>query len=148
MSSRNQGLPSNVLQIAHGSWRARMDISEQLGIPNCFVCRGDSENIVPLEKNVLKAIMPYGHKKPSFATRAWICLCKGILSDLTLSRHYLFTLEARNVTIRYENGVENSVRTPSGRAVLSQTDKLKTCRAVRVVFCSVVVDRRCVVWTL
>ena len=32
MTSRNQGLPSNVLQIAHGSRRARMDISEQLGI--------------------------------------------------------------------------------------------------------------------
>ena len=52
------------------------------------------------------------------------------------------------MTIRYENGVVNSVRTPSGRAVLSQTEKLKICPAVRVVFCSVVVDRRCVVWTL
>jgi len=80
----------------------------------------------------VESLLPEVRKKPrlwntDYANRglvASICLCKGLLSDFTLSRSYLFSLDAATVTIRYENGVEKSVNTPSRLAVLSQTDKL------------------------
>ena len=42
----------------------RKRIAEELGVPNCFTCRGDRENIVPLDRQVLEAILPEVRKKP------------------------------------------------------------------------------------
>lgn len=80
------------------SQRSCNDIAEELGVPNCFVCRGDSENIVPLEKDVMKVILPKVRKKPrlwnaDYAKRDLVASISE-LRDLTLNRYYLFSLDA------------------------------------------------------
>lgn len=86
-------------------------IAETLGVPNCFVCRGAPENIVPLDRNVLKAILPVVQKRPRFWTadqandglRIWKRLCKDALDTLKRWK-YSMLLEHGTVTVQYENG--------------------------------------------
>lgn len=102
------------------SRRRRKQIAEELGIPNCFVCRGERENIVPLDRDVLEAILPEVRKKPRVldadyangALVAWNQLSKRMVSDLTLNRLNLYSLDAGTVKVRYENGVVKSERLP------------------------------------
>ena len=49
--------PSSVLKFPNEN-------AEELEVPNCFVCRGNPENMVPLASlNMLKAIPPKVRKK-------------------------------------------------------------------------------------
>ena len=88
-------------------------IAEELGIPNCFVCRRDRENIVPLDRQVLEAILPEVQKKPPHvdvdyangALLAWKQLIERMLMrDLTLNRLYLYSLDAATMRVQDENG--------------------------------------------
>lgn len=90
----------------------RARIATRLGIPNCFVCRADPLNIVPLDRRILEAILPEVEKKPRFpdadyanrALVAWDQLTEVVLEKLTLNQSYRYSLDAGTVEVRYENG--------------------------------------------
>ena len=101
-----------------GSRHQRKKIARRLGIPNCFVCRGDPERIAPLDKGVLEAILPEVRKKPrvvdvAYANGglvAWKQVIERTVDDLTLNALHRYSLDAGTVRVRYENGTVESKR--------------------------------------
>lgn len=97
------------------SRRDRNAIAKKLGMPNCFVCRGDSNNIVPLGRNALNAILPqvsgqWSEGEANVAMSAWQHMLEYEISRwLNAWRHWL-ALDAGTVTIRYKNGYETKSR--------------------------------------
>ena len=85
------------------SRRGRNENAEELGVPICFVCRGGPGNVVPLNKNMLKATLLEVRNEPRLCRNADYAN-----RELTLNRYYLLSLDAGTVTIRYKNGVEKS----------------------------------------
>ena len=89
----------------------RKKVAEGLGIPNCFVCRGERENMRPLDGGVLEAILPVVRKRPpvvnaDYANKgllAWQQLIERMVKDLTLNQLYLFSLDAGKMKIRFQN---------------------------------------------
>ena len=86
--------------------------AEDLGTPNCFVCRGQPDNIVGLTKGVLEAILPEVQKKPCvpdvhYANKglmAWKQLIEQMVRDLELRPFYQYSLDGGTLKVRYENG--------------------------------------------
>ena len=96
----------------------RRKVAEKLGIPNCFVCRGDPANIVRLDKGVLEAILPKVQKKPCVLNAdnankgltAWKQLIERMVRDLTLNPLHQYSLDGGTVKVRYENGTVDTKR--------------------------------------
>ena len=94
------------------SRRDRRMKAENLGTPNCFVCRGQPDNIVGLSKDILEAILPEVRKKPralnaDYANKglmAWKQLMEQMVTDLTLNLACDYSLDGGTVKVRYENG--------------------------------------------
>lgn len=90
----------------------RKKVAENLGVPNCFVCRGQPDNIVGLTKGVLEAILPEVRKKPcalsvDYANKglmAWKQLIARMVHDLPLPFNCDYSLDGGTLKVRYENG--------------------------------------------
>lgn len=86
--------------------------AEILGTPNCFVCRGQADNIVGLTKGVLEAILPEVRKRPrvlsaDYANKglaAFEQLIERMVSDLELNPSRMYSLDGGTVKVRYDNG--------------------------------------------
>ena len=91
------------LPVESRSRRGRNENAEELGVPICFVCRGGPGNVVPLNKNMLKATLLEVRNEPRLCRNADYAN-----REFTLNRYYLLSLDAGTVTIRYKNGVEKS----------------------------------------
>jgi len=105
----------------------RRKVAEKLGIPNCFVCRGQPDNIVGLTKGVLEAISPEVRRKPCVVNAnytnkglvAWKQLISRMVHDLGLTSNQQYSLDGGTVEFCYQNGTVHTKKISSSRDIQS-----------------------------
>ena len=97
------------------SRRDRYSIAKNLGMPNCFVCRGDRHENIPLGRNALNAILPqvsgqWSEAEANVALSSWQRMLEYEMSRWVIEWLYSLSLDAGTVTVRYKNGQETKSR--------------------------------------
>ena len=92
--------------------RERQEIMDRVGVPNCFVCRGTSTSIVPLDAEVLRAIWPGvqsnvrqgNREQANQALERWLQMCTLLVATLWRDEEHDFEWIKLYAAVGFKNG--------------------------------------------
>lgn len=90
--------------------RGRDVIARKLGIPNCFVCRGNPDQIVPLTRDVIDAILPkidlnsWCRQEANKAICTWQDMLHDTVVEWCKNWKFLMSLDSGYASITYKDG--------------------------------------------